>query len=171
MTRVAGRVPVLLVVVTAVAVLAIAYAPPDSRASVTRLALLAIGIVAGWRIVRRSAALTRSTPERFEAELAEPLAGTSDLAGMRVIDTTLRLATASAFGVEFRLKPLLRELVAWRLMRNRGIDVETMPEAARRTIGEPLWELTQAADERPDNGAPGLPLPQLQASLDQLERI
>jgi hypothetical protein len=161
----------VLAVLAILAALAILFAPADSRATLTRLGILTVGIVLASWLFRRSAAVTRATPERFEVDLRKQAAVPAEIASLRAIDNTVRLSTASAFGVELRLKPLIRELAAWRLMRHRGIDMAATPEAARRVLGESLWHLTQAADDRPDNGAPGLPLAELRASLDQLERI
>jgi hypothetical protein len=81
------------------------------------------------------------------------------------------MAAASAFGVEFMLKPLLRELVAWRLARERNIELATAPEAARDAIGEPLWRLIHVEDPTRDHSAPGITLAELDAAIDRLERI
>ena len=114
--------------------------------------------------------MTRPTLERFETELRQPAAVPTEIASLRAVDNTVRLGSASAFGLELRLKPLLRELARWRLLQNRGVDLDASPDAARRILGEPLWHLTQAGDlER--YGAPGVPIAELQASVDQLERI
>lgn len=164
------RASVLRGVLAAFAVAAIAFAPPDAQPGATRLAILALGIVAAWPLARRSAAVTRSTPERFETELRQPAAVATEIASLRAVDNTVRLGSASAFGLELRLKPLLRELARWRLLQNRGVDLDASPEAARRIMGEPLWRLTQAGHlER--YGAPGVPIAELQTSVDQLERI
>ena len=158
-------------VVVAVAALAIALAPADLRPSVSRLAILAIGILPAWWLVRRFVSVTRSTAERFEAERRQPIAISADIPALRAVDHTLRMALGSSFGVEFMLKPLLRELASWRLMRNRGIDMAAAPELARELVGEPLWSLIEPGEPVRDYRAPGISLADVRTSLEQLERI
>ncbi len=167
--RRASGTPLLVAVVLAVAIVAVS--PPDARAAATRIAILAVGIVAAWRFLRTSSAVTRSTPERFESELPAPVAPPSDVRSLRTIDQNLRMSTGTAFGLEFMLKPLIRELARDRLMRNRRIDMDATPELARRTAGEPLWRLIRVADAPPKYGSPGVPLVELEAAIDHLERI
>ena len=169
MTR--SRAALAIVVLAALAGLAIAFAPADARAPVTRLVILVGGIMAAAVLFRRSAAATRSTPERFDADLRQATAAPSEIPSLRSVHNTLALATASAFGTERRLKPLLRELAAWRLMSSRGIDMVATPEAARAALGEPLWRSIHPVDDPVEHGAPGIPLADVQASLEQLERI
>ena len=171
MTRVGGRALVAVAVVVALAGLAIALAPADLRPAVSRLAILAIGILPAWWLVRRFMSVTRSTPERFEAELRPPVASSADIPGLRAVDHTMRMALGSSFGVEFMLRPLLRELASWRLARNRGIDLDATPDLARRLVGEPLWTLIQAGEPVRDYRAPGISLADVRTSLEQLERI
>lgn len=169
--RVAGRALLAYAVLAAVAGLAIALAPADARPSVTRLAFLTIGVAAAWPLLRRSATVTSSTPERFEAELRQPEVVPDEIAGLRSADLVVRMATGSSFGVEFMLKPLLRDLARWRLMRSRGIDMDATPDLARQTVGEELWSKIQPGEPRPVFGARGIALTEIQQSLDQLERI
>ena len=166
-----GKALVHVVVVVGLAAAAIALAPPDLRPAVSRLAIIALGILPGWWLVRRFAAATRPTPERFEAGLGNPAAISADIPGLRAIDHTLRMALGSSFGVEFMLKPLLRDLASWRLLRNRGIDIDATPELARKLVGEPLWSLIQSGEPARDYSAPGIPLADMRTSLEQLERI
>jgi len=162
---------VVLGVLGAIAGIAIAVAPPDSRGSVARLALVVGGVIVAWWLLRRSAAVTASSPERFDAGLRQPEAARSEIPSLRAVQNTLALTTASAIGSERRMKPLLRELAAWKLMRNRGIDLDASPIAARVVLGEPLWASLQGTDAPIEHGAPGIPLGVIQASLEQLEQI
>jgi hypothetical protein len=170
-TGLSGKALVAFTVVAALAALAIALAPADLRPSVSRLALLAIGILPAWWLVRRLLSVTGSSPERFDAELRPPVAISGDILGLRAVDHTLRMALGSSFGVEFMLKPLLRELASWRLLRNRGIDIGATPEAARQLVGEPLWSLIEPGEPVRDYRAPGIPLADIRKSVEQLERI
>lgn len=153
------------------AALVVLLAPESARETALRLAIVALGIVAAWLVLGRSAAVTATSPERFGSELVEPVTIPSEIAGLRDVETNLRLATASSFGLEVRLKPMLRDLARWRLERNRGVDIDTAPDAARRILGEPLWNLMQASDDVPGSGAPGVPLSEVRVALDRLEQV
>jgi hypothetical protein len=160
-----------LALLGAAAALAVVLAPPDARAPVTRAAILVVGAAGAWLLIRRTGAVTRSTAERFDLELQRPVATPSDVPSLRTIETTLRMATANAFGVEFMLKPLLRDLVEWRLARNRSIDLRTAPDLAREAMGEDLWRLLHVHDPNREHDAPGVTLDRLQASIERLESI
>ena len=153
------------------AALGIVFAPPEQQATLARLGILALGIVAAWWVLGRSSAVTAPSPEQFEVGLAQPTAAPFEIAGLRTVETELRMAIANAYGRELRLKPILRELAGWRLARNHGVDLDRAPEAAQRILGEPLWELVRPADAFPDFRAAGVPLADVQAAIDRLERI
>jgi hypothetical protein len=171
MTRLGGRSLAAVAIVVALAALAIALAPAHLRPSVTRLGILAIGILPAWWLIRRFRSATRSTPERFEAEVRSPVAIAADIPGLRTVNHIVRMALGSSFGVEFMLRPLFRELAGWRLRRHRGIDLDAAPEQAHQLVGEPLWSLIQPGEPERDYSAPGIPLADVRTSLDQLERI
>lgn len=165
------RTTLLVAALAGAATLGIAFAPPESQASLARLGILALGILAAWRVLGRSSAVTAPSPEQFEAELAQPPTPSFEIAGLRAVETDLRMATSNAFGREVRLKPILRELAAWRLARNHGVDLDRAPDAAQRILGEPLWELVRPAEAFPEFRAPGVPLADMRAAIDRLERI
>ena len=153
------------------ALVAIVAAPPDVRDTAARAAFVVAGIAASWLLLRRAAPATRSAPELFDLELTRPSPDRSELSGLRALDTAVRMAAANAFGVEVMLKPRLREIAGWRLMREHGVDIERTPETARRLLGEPLWRLTEPTPVRPDISAPGVPLAELRAAIADLERV
>ena len=127
------------------------------------------GVAAAAWILRRAASATASTPEIFERTLRTAPVERTELPGFRAIDTAVRMAVANAFGVETMLKPRLRELVAWRLHRDRGIDLVEQPGRAREAAGEELWRLIDVSAVRPSNNAPGVKLADLTAAVDRLE--
>ena len=153
------------------AALGIAFAPPEQQATLARVGILALGIVAAWWALGRSSAVTAPTPEQFEVELAQPARPSFEILGLRAVETDLRMAIANAYGRELRLKPILRELAGWRLARNHGVDIDRSPEAAQRILGEPLWALVRPAESFPDFRAAGVALADVQAAIDRLERI
>jgi hypothetical protein len=154
-----------------IALLAIAIVPDEARAFATRLAVFVIGLGAGWRALGRAAAITASSPEHFEDALRRPVPTRFEIPGLRAVETDVRMSTANAFGVERRLKPVLRELAAWRLRRNHGIDLDRDPEAARAVLGDRLWPLVKASDAFPEYRDPGMPLADVQAGVDRLEQV
>jgi hypothetical protein len=166
-----GKPVVVGLALAAAAALAIAVSTPSARASTARLVVIAGGVVAAWWLLGRSAAVTASTPEQFEAGLARAREAPSEISSLRAVETDLRMSAASAFGLEFRLKPHLRELASWRLLRNHGVDMDRSPDAARRIVGDHLWELMRPADEPPEFRKPGAGLADVQAGIDRLERI
>jgi hypothetical protein len=87
------------------------------------------------------------------------------------LEGQVSLASASAFDLHFRLRPLLRELAASRLAR-RGIDLDAEPGAAQSLLGEEAWELVRADRPEPtDRRAPGFPPARLDAVVTAIERI
>ncbi|GEM_PF-4035225 len=161
----------VLAALAGIAFLGIATLPPDTRSAASRLAVLVIAIVAAWLVLRRAAAVTASSPERFEDVLRKPPSLGFEIPGLRAVETDVRMSTANAFGVEMRLKPVLRDLARWRLQRDHGVDLDRQPDAARHLLGEPLWRLVAPADAFPDFRAAGVPLADVQAGIDRLERI
>lgn len=165
------RGSLIVVGLASIVVLVLAFAPPDAQASAARLAIVVAGALAAWRVLGRTAPVTASSPEQFELDLRMPRAAPVEIAGLRSIETDLRMSEASAFGLEFRLKPLLRELATWRLMRNHGVDMVAAPDAARDILGDRLFELTRAAGELPEFRDPGIPLADVQAGVERLEGV
>jgi len=160
----------VVIVGAGLAAIAIA-APPDVGEAITRAALVAAGVAGSWWALRRAGTLTRSTPERFEAELRRPPFEHHELSRLRELDAAIRMAVSNAFGVEFMLKPRVRELAAWRLHRSRGVELGANPRLDRELLGERLWLLTDGAAARPEDHAPGVSLTELQAAITDLERL
>jgi hypothetical protein len=162
---------VLVVVVGLFALLIVALVPPDARVTMIRIAVLVVGIMIAALYLRRSGPVTRSTPERFEDELRRAVEEPPLVPGVRAAEMAVRLSTASGQDFDVRMKPMLRDLAAWRLLGNRGVDIDARPEAAGKLLGEPLARLIDNAAEPPPFGAPGVALTDINAALDQLERI
>jgi hypothetical protein len=154
-----------------VAVLVVNAVPLESQPFASRVAILVVGLAAAWRVLGRAARITASSPERFEDVLRPRRVPPFEIPGLRAVETDIRMSTANAFGLEFRLKPVLRELAQWRLQREHGIDLDRQPDASRRVLGESLWPLIQAADAFPEFRDPGIPLADVQAGVERLEGI
>jgi hypothetical protein len=61
----------------------------------------------------------------------------------------LELSSASALHLHVRLRPVLREIAAHRLLRRYGVDLDAEPARARELVGMSAWELV-----RPDRPVP-----------------
>jgi len=169
--RLPGRAWLVLGSLTVLALLAIALVPDDARAFMTRLGILVIGVAGAWLALGRAAVMTASSPEHFEDALRRPVPARYEIPGLRAVETDVRMSTANAFGVERRLKPVLRELAAWRLQRNHGIDVDRDPQRAEAILGDRLWALVKPSAVFPEYRDPGMPLADVQASVDRLEQV
>lgn len=144
--------------------------PPDGRAALVRTVVVIGGITLAALYLRRTRFATLSTPERFEQELRRATEARPIVASLRTAEMTVRLSTASALDFDVRLRPLLRDLARWRLLTNRGLDMDAKPDVARRVMGEPLASLV-GDGEAPAFGAPGISLADIDAGLGQLEQI
>jgi hypothetical protein len=82
------------------------------------------------------------------------------------------LATGSELEQHVRIKPLLRDVVEYRLWRSRGIELDQSPDKAREIVGDELYELVKPG--QPDPNARyfrGLDLKALSRVLDQIEAL
>ena len=169
--RVPSRPSLVIGAVVALALLGVTTLPPDTRSAGARLAILVIGLLVAWRVLGRASVVTASSPERFEDALRKRAAEGFEISGLRAVETDVRMATANAFGVDMRLRPVFFELAQWRLERDHGVDIVLQPDAARLVLGEGLWRLVAPADAFPEFRAPGIPLADIEAGVDRLERI
>ena len=161
----------MLGVTAALALIVIVVAPPESETVATRVAAVVLALLAGWRFLGRAIARTRSSTETFEEVLLKPTKPMFEIPALRAAETDIRMASAHAFGVETRLKPVLRQLASWRLRRNHGVDLDRQPKAARRLMGDGLWALTQPTIVGPELRGPGVPMATLEAAVQRLEQL
>jgi hypothetical protein len=152
-------------------VLLAAVLPPDARVALARIAVVGAGIGIAAMYLQRSGSVTLSTPERFELELRRPAETQPVVPGLRAVEMAVRLSTANATDFDVRLRSMLRDVARWRLLTNRGLDMDGNPEAARRILGPRLASLLEGPAEPPPFGSPGVPLADIDAALDQLEQI
>ena len=118
-----------------------------------------------------AAAAARSLPPMVGSGLADA-ARPAVLAAPRpprpLLDAQ-RLVTArggSAGGVHYWLRPLLRDVVADRLLRHHGVDLDD-PRAAD-LVPRPLWDLVRSdCPPPPDRHGPAPDLPTLHRMVDQ----
>jgi hypothetical protein len=72
-----------------------------------------------------------------------------------------------------RLRPLVRDIVAARLSRRYGVDLEREPERAEPLLGDSrAWELLRPGAARPaDRDAPGWSHGELEQLVEELESL
>ncbi|MDX6514063.1 MAG: hypothetical protein QOE36_3567 [Gaiellaceae bacterium] len=82
------------------------------------------------------------------------------------------LATSNAHHFHQRLRPTLRELAAQRLADRQALDLESCSPEVRAALGPAGWELLVVERQQPtDPRAEGIPLAELTATVEALERI
>ena len=141
---------------------------PQSRGGPVRVVLLTL-VLYGGILVRMSF----GAPDRPEAE---PVAGyrtdsgAADEQDVRLarLDSALRRTVEAGDHYARVTRPMLRTLAAERLRNNTGVDPDTDPAAARRLLGEELWEIFATA---PDEQAPPPDRHRLAALVERMERL
>lgn len=151
----------------------VALGRPDDRSLVLDAYVLFVGALTLLLFVHATrTALPAGGGSAFEPALRpvrRPAARPDELVRL---ESQVALAAETAFDLHYRLRPILREIAAHRLSLLRGIDLDANPEAARSLVGRSAWELVRPDREPPaDRLAPGPPLDELAAALDDLERI
>jgi len=91
---------------------------------------------------------------------------------VRWIARNLRAASDSAYDLQIRLRPLVRQVASVALVRRYGIVLEREPERARDVVSERLWRLLGEELEPPkDRFERGLSREELRAVIEDLEAI
>lgn len=143
----------------------------DTALDVYILFLGALGLVTAVRATRAA------SPEVHEPSLAAELEDPLDVPPQRPrelerLEREVYLSLGSGFYLHHRLRPLLREIAAHRLLRRHGIELDRRPDAARKLLGEEAWEWLRPERPEPrDRWASGPPLSELRSVVDALERI
>jgi hypothetical protein len=124
--------------------------------------------------------LVRATREAGESKTASPYeralrrrerapARPGELARL---EREVALAAGSSFDLHFRLRPVLREIAAHRLVTRRGLALDGGLLEVPALLGDELWEVVRPDRAPPDDRfGPGLPLARLRGLLERLERI
>ena len=128
------------------------------------VALLAVSSALGDVAPREDESLLE---EAMEPEQPEP----ARIAELERLEREVALATSRDFDLHFRLRPVLREIAESRLER-RGVQLDSESPRVRELLGDELWALTAADREPPAyRQAPGLPLADLERTVERLERL
>jgi hypothetical protein len=124
--------------------------------ALVRMTLATAPVVKVSEFDRALAAMRKSPPDADELDLARDL----------------ELSRLNAFHLHLRVRPLLREIAAHRLLRSYGIDLDAEPGRARELVGASAWELVRPDRPSPrDRLAPGPPLSSLRDVVADLENV
>jgi hypothetical protein len=163
--------PIVLASVALGAALFLLPGRRDTALDVYILFLGALGLATAVRATRAA------SPDVHEPSLAAELEDPLDVPPERPrelerLEREVYLSLGSSFYLHHRLRPVLREIAAHRLLRLHGIELDGRPDAARRLLGDEAWEWLQPDRPEPrDRWAPGPPLAELRGVVDALERI
>jgi hypothetical protein len=172
MKRVAVRAAQALVLPTIafVAVLVIAPGRAELWGHLYLVCLLGIALVTTVGLLR--AEEPEPVPSAFDAALRRRGRETARLPELARLEREVTLATASAFDLHYRLRPILREIAGGLLFTRRGIDLDQQADRARAVLGEEAWRLVQPDRPPPgDRHGPGLPPAELARVIERLEAI
>jgi hypothetical protein len=163
--------PIVLASVALGAALFLLPGRRDTALDVYILFLGALGLATAVRATRAA------SPDVHEPSLAAELEDPLDVPPQRPrelerLEREVYLSLGSSFYLHHRLRPVLREIAAHRLLRKHGIELDRRPDAARHLLGEEAWEWLRPERPEPrDRWAPGPPLSELRGVVDALERI
>ena len=105
--------------------------------------------------------------EAMEPEQPEP----ARIAELERLEREVALAASRQYDLHYRLRPVLRQIAGARLER-RGAVLDSGSPRVRELLGDELYALTAADREPPaDRQAPGLPLADLERTVERLERL
>jgi hypothetical protein len=144
-----------------------------SRATVLDVYLLVIAGITLLALVRFARVLRLSSPaSSFEAALARAKAQRSGAEDALALDREVELSRMDAFHFHVRMRPLLRDVAAYRLRVHYGVELDREPERARELLPAELWEVVRSDRPPPSERlAPGPTLAQQRRLLDGLEKL
>ncbi|MBA2385049.1 MAG: hypothetical protein H0V68_10375 [Actinobacteria bacterium] len=132
--------------------------------------LAAVGL--GWLVGAVRAAHPRARRSAFDAALRKRPRKVERPEELQKIEREVALGAATAFDLHYRLRPSLRGIAGELLATRHGIDLESNPAAARRTLGDAAWEIVRPDREPPDvRFGAGLDAGSLRSVVTALERL
>jgi hypothetical protein len=132
-------------------------------------------VLGGFGLVVLAAELKRLAPPAEGSLLEDALEPeppeVRPIAELHRLERELSMAAARQFDLDYRVRPVLREVAAARLER-RGLSIGSGSPAVRELLGDELWELV-ATDHDPlaNRLAPGPGLDGLDRTISRLERL
>jgi hypothetical protein len=163
-----------LAVLGVIALVAVSFTFPGRRHIALDAFILflgALGLAAGVRATRQA------SPDVHELSLIDELADPLDVlpqrpAELERLEREVYLSLGSSFYLHHRLRPMLREVAANRLLLAHGLDLDARPSEAQALLGDSAWSWLRPDRPEPrDRWAPGPPITELTSVVDTLERI
>jgi hypothetical protein len=130
-----------------------------------------VGVLLGVRATRAA------SPDVHEPSLAAEIEDPLDVPPERPrelerLEREVYLSLGSSFYLHHRMRPVLREIAAHRMLTRHGVDLDGKPEAAAALLGEPAWSWLRPDRPEPrDRWATGPPVDELHAVVDAVEGI
>jgi len=113
-----------------------------------------------------------SRARRFEAAVRRQPAPSAPPVELVRMERELELGIANAAYAHRGLLPLLRAAATARIGSRHGFDLEHRPDAARRLLGDDVWELLRPDRPQPaDRHGPGVPRHLVAAAIERLESL
>jgi hypothetical protein len=161
-----------LLVLAAAVVLIVAFALAGVGNGLALLAytLFIAALLFAWLIGRLSAVLPLA-PD-FQRMLCRPVRAETRVEEFETVKRSVILARSSQSDL-LRLRPLVREIVAARLSRRYGVDLQREPERAASLLGEGRARELVRPDfaASVDRYAPGWSQRELEQLVEELERL
>jgi len=163
--------PVVLVTVGLAVALGLGPASVGEILAAYVLALAAIALLTLARLAHAEDAWERAASE-LERALTPRKPVRMRPAELIRVERDIVLGTTNAGHFHARLRPVLSEAAAARLAARRSIDLGRQPDAARRILGDEVWEVVRPDREAPaDLYEPGLPIRDLHRVVESLESL
>ena len=164
-----GRFPLLL---TLALLAALVVAPARAELAVRVYVLVLAAFLLGHLLARLRRTLPDRRPSPVDAALNRRPRPVTRIPELEKLEREVTLGQATAFDLHFRLRPTLRRIASELLHARRGIDLDSNPEAARRTLGDETFELVRPDREPPpERFARGIDLVSLGRVIDSLEAL
>ena len=145
---------------------------PDERERALQGYVFLVGGVAILQLVDALRVAYPVLPSAFDKARRRPSESPERLPELARLEREVELGRANAFELHYRLRPRVREIVAYRLAASRAIDLEAQPQAARAALPANVWELVRPDREPPgDRFARGIRRGELRELVEALERL
>ena len=152
--RAAGP-PAALAILATLALGVAVYLFDGQRSLAVNTWLLAIGGLVLWTCWRALAqSLPASRSSAFDSVRRHSPDPQTRLSEVIAIEGVILDAEWSWSSVEHRLRPLLRQLAANRLLERRQVDMELEPSVAHRILGDEVWALVGPGAYGPETDEP-----------------
>ena len=159
-----------------VAVVVVSLVRPGSWDRALDVYLLFLAGLFLFALARVTRKLSAGEPSELESRLARRRRARrreeQRLPELARLEREVVMASAGAFDLHRRVRPILREIAEHRLLSRRGILLDEDTDEARELLGETTWDLVRADRPPPeDRHGRGLEPAELERVVQTLERL